>query len=74
MPPVTLPIQQTYLRHVSLHGFYLGTRSEMQALTSLVAQRRIRPCTGRTLPLAEASEAHRLMEAGEVAGKIVLTV
>jgi putative PIG3 family NAD(P)H quinone oxidoreductase len=38
----------------------------------LVADGTIRPMIGRTLPLAEAAEAHRLMESGESTGKIVL--
>jgi putative PIG3 family NAD(P)H quinone oxidoreductase len=38
----------------------------------LVADGTIRPVVGRTLPLAEAAEAHRLMESGESTGKILL--
>ena len=38
----------------------------------LVADGTIRTVVGRTLPLAEAAEAHRLMESGESSGKIVL--
>lgn len=38
----------------------------------LVADGSIRPIVGRTLPLAAAAEAHRLMESGESTGKIVL--
>jgi NADPH:quinone reductase-like Zn-dependent oxidoreductase len=38
----------------------------------LVADGTIRPIIGRTLPLAEAAEAHRLMESGDSTGKIVL--
>ena len=34
----------------------------------------IRPVIGATLPLEQAAEAHRMLEAGEVVGKIVLTV
>jgi NADPH:quinone reductase-like Zn-dependent oxidoreductase len=40
----------------------------------LVADGNIRPVIGRTLPLAEAGEAHRLMESGENTGKILLVV
>ena len=40
----------------------------------LVADGSIRPVIGRTLPLAEAAEAHRLMESGESTGKILLVV
>jgi putative PIG3 family NAD(P)H quinone oxidoreductase len=38
----------------------------------LVADETVRAIVGRTLPLAEAAEAHRLMESGESTGKIVL--
>ncbi len=34
----------------------------------------ITPVIGATVPLAEAAEAHRMLAAGEVTGKIVLTV
>ncbi len=40
----------------------------------LIAMGRIKPLVTKTLPLAEAAEAHRLLEGGDVAGKIVLTV
>ncbi len=40
----------------------------------LVADGTIRPVIGRTLPLAEAADAHRLMESGEGTGKILLVV
>ena len=33
----------------------------------------VRPVVSKTLPLEQAAEAHRLLEAGEVIGKIVLT-
>jgi len=38
----------------------------------LVADGTVRPVVGRTLPLADAAEAHRLMESGESTGKILL--
>ena len=38
----------------------------------LLASRQVTPIIHTTLPLADASEAHRLLEAGEVIGKIVL--
>ena len=40
----------------------------------LVADGRIRPVVDRVLPITEAAQAHRVMEAGEHFGKIVLEV
>jgi NADPH:quinone reductase len=40
----------------------------------LLAAGRVRPVIYATFPLAEASEAHRLMETSKHIGKIVLTV
>ncbi len=39
----------------------------------LWAQGKLRPCTYQTFPLAEAAEAHRLMELSRHIGKILLT-
>lgn len=41
-------------------------------LLDLVAKGELHPWVERELPLAEAAEAHRLLEAGEVTGRIVL--
>jgi NADPH2:quinone reductase len=38
----------------------------------LLAAGQVAPVIYRTLPLAEAAEAHRLLESGEVVGKVVL--
>jgi NADPH:quinone reductase len=38
----------------------------------LLASRQVMPVIDRTLPLTDAAEAHRLLERGEVIGKIVL--
>jgi NADPH2:quinone reductase len=38
----------------------------------LIAARQVGPILDRTLPLAQASEAHRLLEEGRIVGKIVL--
>ena len=45
-----------------------------QNVWPLLASRRVKPIIHATFPLAEASEAHRLMESSNHVGKIVLTV
>ena len=40
----------------------------------LLAAKTVAPVVCRTLPLQQAGEAHRLLESGEIIGKIVLTV
>jgi NADPH:quinone reductase-like Zn-dependent oxidoreductase len=48
--------------------------SGLEGLAALVAQGRLRVEVDRVLPLEEAATAHRLGEAGQVRGKIVLSV
>ena len=65
-------IHQTYLRHLSVKGLYLGTKAEMHELLSLTAERKVKPVIGSVFPLREAAAAHTLMVKGEHLGKIVL--
>ncbi|MDO9398957.1 MAG: NAD(P)H-quinone oxidoreductase [Herbiconiux sp.] len=48
--------------------------SVAESVWPLVADGTVRPVIGATFPLAEAAEAHRLMESSEHVGKILLTV
>ena len=43
-----------------------------QHVWPLLGSAKVKPVVNHTLPLAQASEAHRLLEAGDVVGKIVL--
>jgi NADPH2:quinone reductase len=64
------------LRVFNMHSFD-HDRPALRRLTAeliqLLANRKITPRIGARLPLAQAAEAHRLMESGEVLGKIILT-
>ena len=64
-------------RPASLRARPVGEKTTICAAVAehvwpLVADGTVRAIVGRTLPLAEAAEAHRLMESGESTGKIVL--
>ncbi|MDT7733187.1 MAG: hypothetical protein QOE12_361 [Mycobacterium sp.] len=45
-----------------------------QAVWPMIADGRVRPVIGARLPIQEAGEAHRMLSAGEVTGKVVLSL
>jgi NADPH2:quinone reductase len=73
------PVMQ---KRLTITGSTLRTRSveekgaiarELEAkVWPFLASRQVAPIVHRALPLADAAEAHRLLEAGEVIGKLVL--
>ena len=69
---VELSLHRTYLRHLSIHGLYLGEKSELEALLQLVRDGTVQPVIDRRFPLADAAEAQRALEAGERVGKLLL--
>lgn len=56
----------------SLDGDRITRRSLMERAISLMAEGKLKPPPCMRFPLSKASDAHRLMEAGEVLGKVVL--
>jgi NADPH2:quinone reductase len=68
-------------RNIGVQGFYLGrltslrpdlVQQAMHDVLRLWEGGAVRPCVGHELPLAEAGEAHRLIEARQTTGKVVL--
>ena len=49
-------------------------RADLATLFDMLAEGRIAPVVAEVLPLAEVRRAHERVEAGEVAGKLVLRV
>jgi NADPH2:quinone reductase len=68
----TISIHQTYLRHISLQGLYLGEKEELVELVSLVSKGIVKPYIGETLDLRDAAKGHILIGEGKVTGKVVL--
>ena len=64
---------QLFLDHVSMLSAISCTRDQLEASLRLVDRGQVRPIIAKRLRLAEAAEAHRLMESGSVTGRIVLT-
>ncbi len=79
-----VPLRPIMLRRLTITGSTLRIRSaeEKGAIAAalerevwpLLESGRVRPVIDATLPLGDAAEAHRRLEAGEVIGKIVLLV
>jgi NADPH:quinone reductase-like Zn-dependent oxidoreductase len=68
----TVSIHQTYLRHISLLGLYLGEKEELEELVNLVSQGKVKPYIGETLDLKDAAKGHQLIWDGKVTGKVVM--
>jgi putative PIG3 family NAD(P)H quinone oxidoreductase len=81
---VTLDLVHLMVRRQTITGSTLRPRpvADKAAIASalrekvwpLIEAKQIRPIIDRTFPLAEAAEAHRLMESGAHIGKILLTI
>ncbi len=79
-----LPLWRVMQRRLTITGSTLRPRSVAEkgaiaasvrrAVWPLVEQGRIRPVIHATFPLAQAAEAHRVMESSTHIGKLVLTV
>lgn len=69
-----LTVRGTLLRSRSLEEKAAATRAFEKSVLPHLASGRIRTVVDKVFPMAEAAEAHRLMEANANFGKIVLTV
>jgi NADPH:quinone reductase-like Zn-dependent oxidoreductase len=69
---VKLDVNVLFGKHLSLMGSWMGRRSELVEVLKFVRDGRLKPVVDRVLPLAEAANAHRAIEAREIFGKIVL--
>ncbi len=67
-----LDLRGLFFKAWSILGSTMGNRSEMRSVVQLFDQGRLRPMVHAALPLSEIREAHRMLEAREVLGKVVL--
>ena len=66
-------LRHLFFKGLSLLGSTMGSRAELLQISELIGAKRLRPVVARVLPLDQAAEAHRLLAARAVFGKIVLT-
>jgi alcohol dehydrogenase/propanol-preferring alcohol dehydrogenase len=69
---VALNLGAVITRGITIHGGSGATREDMRAVLALHAARPFHFAIARTMPLARADEAQRLVRAGGLRGRIVL--
>jgi NADPH:quinone reductase-like Zn-dependent oxidoreductase len=73
-----LPVGPLYVKDCSVIGFAISQASHSELadaaaeINRLLAEGLLRPRATTSLPMSDAAEAHRRLEAGEVHGKLVL--
>ena len=73
-PSVELDLRPLFMHQQSVHGCYLGTRSELEHVISLVEHGALRPVVDSVSPLEEAAAAQQKMLDRGVFGKLVLRI
>ncbi len=61
-----------FAKELSLIGSYGGTRSDLEAVLSMVANGKLKPVIARTLPLESIPEAQTMLEQRTVFGKLII--
>ncbi len=72
-PKVSVLLPHLFIKNQSILGSTMGPRSAFTAILDRLARGVYRPVVDRILPLSRIAEAHELLEARKVLGKIVLT-
>jgi NADPH:quinone reductase-like Zn-dependent oxidoreductase len=65
-------LRQVFYRHLTILGSFMGSKADLLEAMKFVRQGKIRGVVDRVLPLAEARQAHELIESRSQFGKIVL--
>src|SRR2546425_1353996 len=65
-------LRHVFYRHLTILGSMMGSKSDLLAAVKFIESGQLRAVVDRTLPLAEARQAHELMEDRAQFGKLVL--
>ncbi|MCZ6891836.1 MAG: zinc-binding dehydrogenase [Chloroflexi bacterium] len=71
---VSLHLGQLWMRRLTLIGSVNNPEVDLKIIQGLVEQGAVHPVVDSVMPLEDAAEAHRRLEARDFFGKIVLTV
>lgn len=67
-------IRYLFMRQLRIQGAFMGPKADLFTILQHVEAGRLKPTVDRTLPLPKAAEAHRILEARQQFGKVVLTI
>ncbi|MCC7428099.1 MAG: alcohol dehydrogenase catalytic domain-containing protein [Alphaproteobacteria bacterium] len=70
--PVELDIAAIYRRGLEIRSAVSTSRRQLEMALRMVESGAVRPLVERIMPLEQAAEAHRLVEANAVTGRVVL--
>lgn len=70
----TVDLRHVFFRQVEVLGSTMGSKGDLFTILRFVAEGKLRPVVDRVMPIWEAAEAHRLLEARKAFGKVVLSV
>jgi NADPH:quinone reductase-like Zn-dependent oxidoreductase len=69
-----IDLRHVFFRQIEILGSTMGSKGTLFAILEHVKAGRLKPVVDRVLPLWDAREAHRILEAREAFGKVVLEV
>ncbi len=69
-----IDLRHVFFRQIEILGSTMGPKGSLFAILEHVKAGKLRPVVDRVLPLWQAAEAHRALEARDAFGKIVLEV
>ena len=65
-------LRHVFFRQIEILGSTMASKAELIPILDHIAAQRLTPVVDRVMPLSQAGAAHRLLESGEIFGKIVL--
>ncbi len=71
---VAVDLRYIFWRQIAILGSTLAPKGRLHTILQLVGNGRLKPVVDRVFPMHQVAEAHRIMEAREVFGKVVLRI
>lgn len=73
-PQAEVDLRYLFRKHISVIGSTMAPHQDFVTVMNLIFEGKLKPVISATFPLDRAADAQRLMESGDVFGKIVIEV